>query len=84
MNDSSKEDPVEAQTEPSPQGPSTPKERRRWITSLLWAALVVGIGVILSAVLNPLLDRTVLWDWMAGVAPVSFALFTLALRRRWV
>lgn len=64
--------------------PSVPKERRRWTTSLLLAALIVGTGVILSALLNPLLDRVVLWDWMAGIAPVSFVVLALAFRRRWV
>ena len=84
MDDYSTEKPVADEPIESPaQEPYTPKERR-WVTSVLWAALIVGIGVILSAVLNPLVDRAVHWDWMAGIAPISFALFALALRRRWV
>ena len=57
---------------------------RRWIVSLVWAALIIGAAVVVSAIINPLLGRFVHWDWMAGLAPASFALFAWALRRRWV
>ena len=49
-----------------------------------WAAVVVGIGILLSATINPLFGRFVHWDWMAGVAPTGFAALTLAFRKRWV
>lgn len=57
---------------------------RGWPVSLLWAAVIVGVSIALSATINPLFGRYVHWDWMAGVAPVSFVLLTLAFRRRWV
>jgi len=43
--------------------------KRSWIISLGLALTIVGVGVPLSAVVNPILGRTVHWDWMAGVAP---------------
>ncbi|MDA0768854.1 MAG: hypothetical protein O2821_01360 [Chloroflexi bacterium] len=58
--------------------------RRGWLVSLIWATVVVGVSIILSATVNPLFERYVHWDWMAFIAPVSFVLLTLAFRRRWV
>ena len=58
--------------------------QRSWPISLGWAAIVVGAGVVLSAVINPLLGRLVHWDWMAGLAPTLFLVFAVALRRRWI
>ena len=57
---------------------------RSWPVSALWAAVLVGAGILLSAAVNPLFGRSVHWDWMAGLAPALFALATVALRRRWV
>ena len=57
---------------------------RSWPQSLFWAALVVGVSIIVSATINPLFGRAVHWDWMAGVAPAGFAILAVALRRRWV
>jgi hypothetical protein len=57
---------------------------RGWAVSLLWAVGIVGVSIALSATINPLFGRYVHWDWMAGVAPVSFALIVAAFRRRWV
>lgn len=57
---------------------------RGWLVSVFWAAILIGIGIALSTIINPLMDRSVHWDWMAGIAPVSFALFAWALRHRWV
>ncbi len=57
---------------------------RSWVFSLGWAAVIVGVSIALSATINPIFGRYVHWDWMAGVAPVSFTLLTLALRRRWI
>ena len=57
---------------------------RGWPVSLLWATVIVGGSIALSATINPLFGRYVHWDWMAGVAPVSFVLLLLAFRRRWV
>ena len=57
---------------------------RTWAFSLFGAALVVGVAIVASATINPLFGRSVHWDWMAGVAPVGFAVLALAFRRRWV
>ena len=62
----------------------TQASTRGWPVSLLWAAVIVGASMALSATINPLFGRSVHWDWMAGVAPVSFILLLLAFRRRWV
>jgi hypothetical protein len=58
--------------------------RRPWMASLGWAAVLVGLGIVLSATVNPLLDRRVHWDWTAPLGVVLFALMAAALRRRWV
>ena len=58
--------------------------KRSWPVALLWASVLVGGAVILSAVVNPLFGRFVHWDWMAGLAPTLFILLALSLRRRWV
>ena len=55
---------------------------RGWPASLIWAAVIVGVSIGLSATVNPLFGRYVHWDWMAGVAPVSFVILLLAFRRR--
>ena len=57
---------------------------RSWRYSLFWAAVVVGVGIVASATINPLFDRSVHWDWMAGVEPTGFAVLTVAFRRRWM
>ncbi len=57
---------------------------RGWVISLMWATAIVGISILASATINPLFGRYVHWDWMAGIAPVSFALILAAFRRRWV
>ena len=51
---------------------------------MILAAVVVGVSIIASATINPLFGRHVHWDWMAGIAPVGFALLTIGIRRRWV
>ena len=65
-------------------GATGPPGSRTWASSLLWAALVVGVAIVASATINPLFGRFVHWDWMAGVAPVGFVAMALAFRRRWV
>ena len=59
-------------------------ELRNWGVSLAVAAIAVAVLIALSATVNPLFGRYVHWDWMAGVAPVSFTALALAIRRRWV
>ena len=58
--------------------------KRSWPVALIWAAVLVGGSVILSAVVNPLFGRSVHWDWMAVLAPTLFVLLTFSLRRRWM
>ena len=57
---------------------------RAWGLALFWAAVVVGMTLAASATINPLFGRSVHWDWVAGIAPFSFAVFAIAFRRRWV
>lgn len=58
--------------------------KRAWRPSLMRAAILVGAAVALSAVVNPLLDRSVHWDWMAGLASTLFVVASVAFRLRWV
>ena len=59
-----------------------PTAKRGWKASFGLAAATVGLGVLLSATLNPLLGRAVHWDWMAVVVPVLFIGLVLVLRNR--
>ena len=58
--------------------------KRSRLFSLGLALIIVGVGVPLSAVVNPLQGRYVHWDWMAEVASMALVLLTLAVHRRWV
>ena len=70
----------------NPKGPagSGHENRRSWGVAIPVAAALVGAGVFLSAVINPLFGRYVHWDWMAVLAPVLFIVAVAAVRRRWV
>jgi len=57
---------------------------RGWPVSLLASAALVGIAIVVSATINPLFDRAVHWDRMAGLAPTLFIAAAVALRFRWV
>ena len=57
---------------------------RGWGISIGLAVVFVGIGIGLSAVINPLLGRYVHWDWMAVLAPALLVVLALALHRRWI
>ncbi len=57
---------------------------RGWGVSVFFALIGVGIGVTLSATINPLLDRRVHWDWTAPLAVALLVLLTAAVRKRWV
>ena len=58
--------------------------KRSWPVALTWAGALVGGAVILSAVVNPLFERSVHWDWMAGLASTLFVVASVAFRLRWV
>ena len=58
--------------------------RRGWVVSLALAAVIVAVGIGLSAVINPLLGRYVHWDWVAVLAPTLLIALAIALRHRWV
>ena len=57
---------------------------RGWGLALFWAAVVVDLTLGASATINPLFGRSAHWDWVAGIAPLSFTVFAIAFRRRWV
>jgi len=60
------------------------EDKRGWWTSIGVAAVTVGVGILLSATVNPVFDRSVHWDWMAAIAPVLFGLLAFGIRRRWI
>jgi len=45
---------------------------------------VVGVDIVACATINSLFDRSLHWDWMAGVVPIGFAALTISLHRRWM
>ncbi len=84
MGESSKDRPGLRRGTPA-QGSEAPRPAERsWAVAAFWATVIVVVGVIISAIINPILGRAVHWDWMAGLAPASFALLIWALHRRWV
>lgn len=60
------------------------QEERKWGGSALLAVALVAVATVVSAVINPLLDRTVHWDIMAVLMPTLFVLFTVLFKKRWV
>ena len=57
---------------------------RTWSGSLLPALVIVAIATAASAVINPLIDRTVHWDIMAVLMPALFVTFAILFKKRWV
>lgn len=57
--------------------------KRSWQFSVLVAMAVVAVGVAVSGTLNPMIGRSIHWDWMAAIAPAMFIVLTLGLRNRW-
>ena len=57
---------------------------RSWVVSVIVAAAVVGVTLAISATVNPLFDRAVHWDWVAGIAPVAFLAVLFSTRQRWI
>ena len=57
---------------------------RGWAFSVVWAFVLVGVSIAISASVNPLFGRAVHWDWMAVLAPTLLVGLILAFRRRWV
>ena len=66
------------------EGSPSRGDNRSWVVAIPVAAVLVGVGIFLSAVINPLFGRYVHWDWMAVLAPVLFIVAVAAVRRRWV
>ncbi len=67
--------------------PSTEKRQvadRTWTEALKWAVLIVVVATIASAVVNPLIGRTVHWNIMAVLMPALFIAFTFLFKKRWV
>ena len=46
-------------------------------------SVAVSVGIAISTTVNPLFDRAVHWDWMAGLVPVLLVGLAVALRNRW-
>jgi hypothetical protein len=67
--------------------PSSQKEQvtnRTWVAALKWAALIVVIATIVSAVLNPLPGRMIHWNITAVLMPTWFVAFSFLFQKRWV
>ncbi len=67
--------------------PSTEKRQvadRTWTEALKWAVLIVVVATIASAVVNPLIGRTVHWNIMAVLMPALFIAFAFLFKTRWV
>jgi hypothetical protein len=67
--------------------PSSQKQQvadRTWVEALKWAALIVVIATIASAMLNPLIGRTVHWNIMAVLMPTLFMAFSFLFKKRGV
>jgi energy-converting hydrogenase Eha subunit A len=65
------------------RGESQHPAKRSWTASIAFSVVVVGVGILISATVNPLFGRAVHWDWMAVLAPVLFVTLTMVLRNRW-
>ncbi len=57
---------------------------RPWTSSFGLALLIVVVGVALSSAVNPILGRTIHWDWTAALSSVLLVVLAVAVRRRWV
>ena len=67
----------------STSGDQQSLEKRSWARSVAISVAVVGVGIVISATVNPLFDRAVHWDWMAVLAPMLLVGLAVALRNRW-
>ena len=65
------------------RGKSQQTAKRSWTASVAFRGAVVGVGILISATVNPLFGRAVHWDWMAVLAPALLVALTMALRNRW-
>ena len=61
------------------EGSPSRGDNRSWVVAIPVAAVLVGVGIFLSAVINPLFGRYVHWDWMAVLAPVLFIVAVAAV-----
>ena len=57
---------------------------RPWWVSIATAVLALAAIVALSAVVNPLLGRSIHGNRVAVGAPVALVLASIAVRRRWL
>ena len=63
---------------------ATEVQFRDWRLAAALAGVLTVVAVVVSALVNPLFDRAVHWDWMAYLAPTVFVLSAISLRRRWI
>ena len=73
----------ETDNQGSGRGKSQHPGKRSWTASMAFSVALVGVGILLSATVNPLFGRAVHWDWMAVLAPTLFVTMTVVLRNRW-
>jgi hypothetical protein len=57
---------------------------RTWGSSAVAALIIMAVATASSALINPLIGRTVHWDIVAMLMPTLFLLFTVLFRKRWV
>jgi hypothetical protein len=57
---------------------------RTWQGSASLTLMIVAVATAASALINPLIGRSVHWDIVAVLMPTLFVLFTVLLRKRWV
>ena len=69
---------------PNTNDQASRRDDRDWRSSALLALALVAVATVASAVINPLIDRTVHWDIMVVLMPTLFALFTVLFKKRWV
>ena len=69
---------------PNTNDQASRRDDRDWRSSVLLALALVAVATVASAVINPLIDRTVHWEIMAALMPTLFALFTVLFKKRWV
>jgi hypothetical protein len=64
---------------PSRSEPQQAKDRG-WAASLVWAAVIVAVATAASALITPLLDRTVHWEHRGGAHTNAVRAFSVLVQ----